>query len=450
MGDCIKINTQKLYEAVFEGCFRANLNLSKDVYKKILESGDKPRKLEMIRQNAALANLTQRPLCQDTGQVIVFVGIGQNVCLEGENLNSVINRAVSDCYTKNFFRKSILKNALTDRTNTKTNAPAVIYTEITERDEVRIDILIKGAGAENMSKCAMLNPLSTKEEIFNFVLDTVQTAKDNACPPMFLGIGIGATLDWAAVLSKKAFFGSENPEFCEELKEFLNKNCKAKTAEVNLLTAQTHIASLPVCVTINCHSTRHAGYEIDKTGKITCLTEFETPTHVEETRKKQPEIRTDEIDKLKALIIGNEILLSGEIYTARDMAHKKMLEMLDRGEELPFDIKDKIIFYAGPCPKNENEVVGPIGPTTAKRMDNFTPKLYEAGLFATIGKGKRSIKAEKAIRLNNGIYFTTQGGVACLLQSCVKEAQVVAFEELGTEAVYRLVVEKLPVKVSIK
>lgn len=464
MKEFVEISAQNLYKAVYDTCFQANIYLSEEVYDslcKLETAGFEPaEKMAKIHANAAIAAKNQRPLCQDTGQVVIFLEIGDRVTLDEGIYSEIINKAVSDCYCEKFFRKSIVKDAIFTRKNTSCNAPAVIYTEVVRGDKIKIGVIIKGGGSENMSQVAMLTPSATEQDIINYVANVVLTAGENACPPMFLGIGIGGTLDMASVLSKKAFLSDgKNPQnheltkdfsiLSEKIKKYINSISPAKVADVKLLSTSTHIACLPVCVTVNCHSTRHASVLVDKDGyKI--LTKFAKPENYEYNAENQQEINTSETEKLKELNEGDEILLSGTIYTARDMAHKRLVEMINRGENLPFELKNSIIFYAGPCPAQKGEIIGPVGPTTSKRMDKFAPVLYDKGLLATIGKGLRSDDVKNNIRKNNALYFSVQGGVASLLQNCVKASEIVAFEDLGAEAIYKLKVEKLPVKLELK
>lgn len=464
MNELVEISAQNLYKAVYDACFQANIYLPQNVYEalqKLEQNGLEPEnKMGKILANAAIAAKNQRPLCQDTGQVVVFLEIGDRVTISGGIPAEIINKAVSDCYCDNFFRKSIVRDALFDRKNTSCNAPAVIYTELVRGDKIKIGVILKGGGSENMSKLRMLAPAASEQDVAEFVTEVVLTAGENACPPLFLGIGIGATLDMASVLSKKAFLfeneKSQNPAitgactlFAEKLKAHINEVSPTKVADIKLLTTSTHIACLPVCVTVNCHSCRHASVLLDESGyKI--LTKFAKPQNAELNFENQIEIKTSDIEKLKNLEVNAEILLSGNVYTARDMAHKRLVEMIKNDEKLPFELKNSIIFYAGPCPAKPDEIIGPVGPTTSKRMDKFAPILYEKGVLATIGKGLRSNEVKNSIEKNSALYFSVQGGVASLLQNCVKASEIVAFEDLGAEAIYKLEIEKLPVKLELK
>lgn len=443
-----EISTELIKEAVYKLCFEANTCLDERVYSKILEaykhSNDKV--LKTILQNAKIAYETKRPLCQDTGQVIVFIELGQNVQLVGELLETVINSAVEKCYIENYFRKSVVENAVFNRINTQKNVPVIIYTKVIAGDEIKISVLIKGAGSENKSKLEMMLPTSSEEEIIKSCGDLILSAGENACPPMFVGIGIGGTADRACVLSKEVLvnddFTNKENELALKIKEYVNlKSRNNYVLDVKLKVIATHIASMPVAITINCHSERTSKCVITD-GKIQY--KHQVPYFINfENSEDLKEIYTNDVDSIKALKQGEEVLLTGEIYVARDMAHKRMMETL------PIDVKDKIIFYAGPCPNKPNEIIGSIGPTTASRMDKYAEKLYKMGLLATIGKGSRSSEVETVIKKCCARYFTVIGGVAALLADKVKNSEIIAYEDLGAEALYKIYVEKLPVKVAI-
>ncbi len=454
----INIDTKQIKSAVYNLCIKANTlydnTLYKMIYKKYKETKnvDLQTKYANILKNAQIAAKSQRPLCQDTGQVLVFVSIGQNVHICGENIDKAINDAVKKAYKKNFYRKSVVKNAIFDRTNTQTNTPAIIYYDFTTGSKIDISVMVKGAGSENYSQIKMFAPSATKQDIFQFVKETVETAGEKSCPPLVLGIGIGGTMDKAALMSKKAFFKQRRTqsekEFLKELNEYLKEN-KEDILDIKLQTAATHIACLPVAVTINCHSTRHASCTITEDKVIYKNNAIKKVISPKNKTVKAKQVNTNEIEKIKSLKAGENILLSGEILTARDAAHKKIEEYYQKNEAFPFEIKNKIIFYAGPCPAAPKEIIGPIGPTTSARMDKYCELLYSKGLLATIGKGERSKAASISIKNNGGKYFTAQGGIASLLSKCVKKAELLAFEDLGPESVQKLYIENLPLKVEL-
>lgn len=473
------INPETIEEAVYNLCVEANTTLSDDAFTKILQAhnaeqnSNAKQALGLILENAKMAYEKKMPLCQDTGQVLVFVKGSAKYF--PDNINDLINNAVSKAYEENFFRKSVVKNAVFNRDNSKTNTPCVIYTEIANKNELEIQILLKGAGSENVSACQMLSPTASEEDIKDFVVSAVKKAGARGCPPYFIGIGIGGTMEYAALLSKKALlldenFDENNNNLAQRIQTAINELNIGATGhggtstalDVKLLTEFTHIACMPVAVTINCHSSRHAKCVINEQ-QTTYFSnniianfipnEFDFSDFIK--------IKSSDTNKLKALKQGQKVLLSGEVYTARDMAHKRLVEMIKKGEKLPFDLKDKIIFYAGPCPSGKCDlltpqtsetnallgcVVGSIGPTTSSRMDKFASVLYQNGVLATIGKGERSDEIKQTISQTNGLYFTALGGIACYLSQKFIKKELVAFEDLGTEAIYKFEVKDLPLR----
>lgn len=492
------VDSQVIEKAVYNLCIEANTVLPDDVFIKILDAYNSEKNLEakqalgLILKNAQMAYEKKMPLCQDTGQVLVFIK-GSGKCIP-DNIVEIINKSVEKAYEENFFRKSVVKNAIFGRENTKTNTPCIIYTEITDKDELEIELLIKGGGSENVSTLSMLSPTASEDEIAEFVVSVIEKAQAKACPPYFIGIGIGGTMEYAGILSKKALLLEENIDknhknLAEKIKNAVNDlgigaaglGGASTALDVKILTDFTHIACMPVAVTINCHSSRHAKCKIKENGEwqmekrrqdawmrgcIANSFHSSTPLHFLSSKNNYTKVHASDVQALKELNEGQNILLSGEIYTARDMAHKRLVEMIEKGEKLPFDIKNKIIFYAGPCPAGkchsvksqlntpqaeENEcVIGSIGPTTSARMDKFAPILYEKGILATIGKGERSEEVKITLKQVGGLYFTVIGGIACYLAGKFIKKELVAFKDLGTEAVYKFEVKDLPLKLSLK
>lgn len=467
------IDSKIIEKAVYDLCVQANTALPDEIFEKLLNayenetSQDAKQALGLILKNAKMAYEKKMPLCQDTGQVLVFVrGRGKHI---PDNINEIINNAITRAYEENYFRKSIVKDAVFDRKNTKTNTPCVIYTEITDSKDLEIEVLLKGAGCENVSVTEMLSPTATEDEIIDFVVSSIKKAGSRGCPPYFLGIGIGGTMEYAGILSKKALLLKEsdvdenNRSLVEKIQNAVNKleigvaglGGASTALSVKILTDFTHIACMPIAVTVNCHSSRHSKCIISEDGSVK-VEELSTMVKNPEVKIPTPglegfiKVNANDIDALKSLKAGQKILLSGEIYTARDMAHKRLVKMLEEGkngEKLPFDLKDKIIFYAGPCPSCEGCVTNSIGPTTASRMDKFAPKLYNEGVLATIGKGERSEEVKKTVKQVGGLYFTVIGGIACLLAERFINRELVAFEDLGTEAIYKFEVKDLPLRV---
>ena len=469
------INTEKITEIVSKLCKHANLYVSQDVYSQLYNSylkesyAESKNVLWQILENMKIASEIKRPICQDTGFVVVFAEIGQNIHLEGIPFEDAINLGVEKAYTENKFRYSIVQDPVFKRINTNTNAPAVIHTKIIPGNSIKLSLVVKGCGSENVGVMQMLKPFAGADEIINFAVESVKNSARNTCPPVRLGIGIGGTMDYATFLSKKALLSPVKS--MEELEllddkvskmelEILKKSNELKIGAsgfggdttvfgVNILSFPTHIAALPVAVNFSCHASRYAFVEIFEDMvkyKFQPDYEFGQTSNFKENLRK---IKVDDTEAIKQLKAGDRIFLDGYIYTARDAAHQKMIETLKNGQKLPFDIKNKIIYYVGPCPPVENEIIGPAGPTTAARMDKYTPPLMDIGLMCSIGKGKRSEEVIEAIKRNKGAYFITTGGTACLLASKIKEAEVIAYPELGAEAIYRLKIENFPVTVAI-
>lgn len=477
----VKINTSEITKAVKLLCQHANYYLPEDVYDGIKNmlacENSKLAKslLNEILENAYLAYDKSRPICQDTGLAVIFIEIGQDVELLGDDLRTAIDNGVKEAYTEGFLRKSVVDDPLFERKNTKTNTPAIIHFNIVPGNKVKIIVAPKGGGSENMSAVKMLKPSEGEAGVIKFVVDTVRQAGSNPCPPINVGVGIGGTMEYAAYLSKKALLREIIP-----LKELEEKAKSDKKAELELkilkeiqnlgigtqglggsLTAlgvsvefqPCHIASLPVAVNINCHAARHA--EITLTDKTVISDEifsiFKIPPHSaagESTQAKSIKLplKEEDIVNLKA---GDTVLLSGPMYTGRDAAHKRLIETLNQKQPLPVDLKGQTIYYVGPCPAKENEVIGPAGPTTSGRMDAYAPILLNLGLKGMIGKGFRNENVIEAIKANKGIYFVATGGAGVLLAQRIKKAEVVAYEDLGPEAIYKLEVENFPVTVCI-
>ncbi len=454
------LDVSLIKEAVYNLCVNANVYLPQDVYQKLKMAYNKASSKIMwanILENARVAAETKRPLCQDTGNVIIFMSIGQDVHIEGGELAEAVNGAVEKAYKENYFRKSIVKNAIFDRGNTGSNTPCVLHTEIVSGDSVQISVLIKGAGSENKSKAEMLLPTSSLEEIKEFVAAKVLESGINSCPPLYIGVGFGGTIDTASLLAKKALLEGEKTQeikdFALDIKNIINQKAPEEfegnyVLDLNIITVPTHIACLPVGVSINCHSMRKASCVIENSN-IEYLDIYPEYEKFDIENVSGIKINTAQKDEIRNLKQGENVLLSGRIYVARDAAHKRLKQMIDKNERLPFEIKDSIIFYAGPCPPKEGEKIGPIGPTTASRMDKFAVEFYDKGLLATIGKGERGKDIQSAIVKNNAVYFTLQGGIASLIASKVKSSNIIAFEDLGAEAIYELEVQYLPLRVEI-
>ncbi|HMX98968.1 MAG TPA: fumarate hydratase [Agitococcus sp.] len=430
--------------------------------------------MAQILINSRMCAEGHRPICQDTGIVTVFVKVGMNVRWDATmSLEDMINEGVRRAYLHpdNVLRASILKDPAGKRQNTKDNTPAVIHYEIVAGDKVDITVAAKGGGSENKSKMAMLNP---SDSIVDWVLKTVPTMGAGWCPPGMLGIGIGGTAEKAMLLAKESLMdpvdiqeliarGAQNR--VEELRLELFEKVNAlgigaqglggltTVVDIKIRDYPTHAASLPVAIIPNCAATRHVHFELDGSGAAEL-----TPPKLEDwpqvtwDASKARRVNLDNIshEDIKTWQTGETLLLSGTIYTGRDAAHKRMADMIAKGEELPVDLKGKFIYYVGPVDPVRDEVVGPAGPTTATRMDKFTNTVLEAtGLYGMIGKSERGPVAIQAIKNHEAVYLMAVGGAAYLVSKAIRKAKVVAFADLGMEAIYEFVVEDMPVSVAV-
>ena len=432
--------------------------------------------MAQILINSRMCATGHRPICQDTGIVTVFVKVGMNVSWDGAtmSLDDMINEGVRRAYNNpdNVLRASILADPAGKRTNTKDNTPAVIHYQIVPGDKVEVDVAAKGGGSENKSKMVMLNP---SDSIVDWVIKTVPTMGAGWCPPGMLGIGIGGTAEKAAVLAKESLMDSidihelraRGPQNrVEELRlEIMDKvnalgigaqglGGLTTVLDVKIKDYPTHAASLPVCMIPNCAATRHAHFVLDGSGPA----ELEAPpmdAYPEITWEVGSSVRRVNLDTVTPEEVlswksGETVLLSGKMLTGRDAAHKRMVDMLNKGEELPVDLKGRFIYYVGPVDPVRDEVVGPAGPTTATRMDKFTRQILEAtGLLGMIGKSERGPIAIEAIKDHKAVYLMAVGGAAYLVAQAIKKAEVIAFPELGMEAIYEFEVQDMPVTVAV-
>jgi fumarate hydratase class I len=445
---------------------------------KAWEREESPAAKDSIAQilvNSRMCAEGHRPICQDTGIVTVFVKVGMNVQWEGDlSLTDMINEGVRRAYLNpdNVLRASILADPAGARKNTKDNTPAVIHYEIVPGDKVSFDVAAKGGGSENKSKMVMLNP---SDSIVDWVLKTLPEMGAGWCPPGMLGIGIGGTAEKAAVLAKEVLMepidiqeliarGAQNrvEELRLELFEKVNNlglgaqglGGLTTVLDVKIKDFPTHAASLPVCMIPNCAATRHTHFVLDGSGAA-----LQTPPDLSNwpqislaggasaTRVNLDTITPEQVRNLKP---GETVLLSGKMLTGRDAAHKRMIDMLNKGEQLPVDLKGRFIYYVGPVDPVRDEVVGPAGPTTSTRMDKFTRQiLQQTGLLGMIGKSERGPIAIEAIKEFGAVYLMAVGGAAYLVSKAIVGAKVLAFPELGMEAIYEFEVKDMPVTVAV-
>jgi fumarate hydratase class I len=430
--------------------------------------------LEQILVNSRLCAEGRRPICQDTGIVTVFLKIGMNVRWDaGMSVEDMVNEGVRRGYQNpdNILRASVLADPAGGRRNTRDNTPAVIHMSVVPGDTVEVDIAAKGGGSEAKSKFVMLNP---SDSIVDWVLETVPTMGAGWCPPGILGIGIGGTSEKAMLLAKQACMesidiqdlqarGASNraEELRLELYEKVNRlgigaqglGGLTTVLDVKILEYPTHAANLPVAMIPNCAATRHANFVLDGSGPVQL-----TPPRLEDWPqidygvKQARRVNLDTVTpaEVQDWKPGEALLISGTMLTGRDAAHKRIQDMLDQGEELPVDLKGKFIYYVGPVDPVREEVVGPAGPTTATRMDKFTEQmLSQTGLLGMIGKGERGPAAIESIRRHKAVYLMAVGGSAYLVSKAIRQARVVAFHDLGMEAIHEFTVEDMPVTVAV-
>ena len=429
--------------------------------------------MAQILINSRMCALGHRPICQDTGVVNVFVAVGMQVRWDFDDLEAAINEGVRRAYLlpDNLLRASIVSDPAGARKNTRDNTPAVIHVKLVPGDQVSIDVAAKGGGSENKSKMAMLNP---SDSIVDWVLKTVPSMGAGWCPPGMLGIGIGGTAEKAVLLAKEALMdpidiqdliqrGPQNR--IEELRLELYEKVNAlgigaqglggltTVVDIKIRDYPTHAASLPVAIIPNCAATRHAHFVLDGSGPAELKPpRLEDWPQISWNQQSARRVNLDAVtaEEIKTWKTGETLLLSGTLLTGRDAAHKRMVDMLARGESLPVDLRGKFIYYVGPVDPVRDEVVGPAGPTTATRMDKFTETiLAETGLIGMIGKSERGPVAVEAIRRHAAVYLMAVGGAAYLVSKAVRRARVLAFADLGMEAIYEFVVEDMPVTVAV-
>ena len=446
----------------------------KDAYDRE-ESKSAKDAMAQILINSRMCAMGHRPICQDTGIVTVFVKVGMQVQWDAQmSLTDMINQGVREAYglPDNILRASILADPDGARNNTGDNTPAVIHYEIVPGDKVSIDVAAKGGGSEAKSKFAMLNP---SDSVVEWVLKMVPTMGAGWCPPGILGIGIGGTAEKAMLMAKEALLehidiqdlqakGAENRN--EELRLELFDKVNAlgigaqglggltTVLDIKIKDYPSHAANKAVAIIPNCAATRHAHFELDGSGPAKL-----DPPNLEDwpdiTWEQDESVRRVNLDKVTQRDIeqwkpGDTLLLSGKMLTGRDAAHKKMTDILASGEQLPVDLRGRFIYYVGPVDPIGDEAVGPAGPTTATRMDKFTRTLLEeTGLMGMIGKAERGQVGIDAIRDNKAVYLIAVGGAAYLVSKAIVKADVIAFPELGMEAIYEFEVKDMPVTVAV-
>jgi fumarate hydratase class I len=431
--------------------------------------------LAQILVNSRMCAEGHRPLCQDTGIVTVFVKAGMNVRWDTDmSLSDMINEGVRRAYRHpdNVLRASILADPAGKRTNTRDNTPAVIHAELVPGDTVEITLAAKGGGSEAKAKFVMLNP---SDDIAEWVMKTVPMMGAGWCPPGILGIGIGGTAEKTMLLAKEACMESidiqqliaRGPSSAvEELRLQLYDKINAlgigaqglggltTVLDVKIKDYPTHAANKPVAMIPNCAATRHVHFVLDGSGSAVleppALSDWPQITWQAAAGTRRVDLNTITRAQISQWKPGDTLLLSGSMLTGRDAAHKRLAEMVARGEPLPVDFNNRFIYYVGPVDPVRDEVVGPAGPTTATRMDKFTETmLAQTGLIGMIGKAERGPAAIEAIRKHKAVYLMAVGGAAYLVSKAIRKSKVVAFHDLGMEAIHEFEVENMPVTVAV-
>lgn len=431
--------------------------------------------MTQILVNSRLCALGHRPICQDTGIVVIFLDIGMELSWDfKESLEDVINEAVREAYLlpDNVLRASIVSDPAGARQNTKDNTPAVIHTRLVPGNKLHVQIAAKGGGSENKSTFTMLNP---NDSVVDWVLKTVPKMGAGWCPPGMLGIGIGGTAEKAMLLAKKSLMepidihelaqrGPVNKveELRLELFEKVNDlgigaqglGGLTTVLDVKILDYPTHAASKPIAMIPNCAATRHAHFTmIPGEGPVALpVPNLSLWPEIDYGKGNGRKVNLDTLtkDDIATWQIGETLLLSGTILTGRDAAHKRIQTMLANGETLPVNFANKLIYYVGPVDPVRDEVVGPAGPTTATRMDSFTEMmLAETGLLGMIGKAERGAVAREAIKKHQSVYLMAVGGSAYLVAQAIKSSKIVGFADLGMEAIHEFRVEDMPVTVAV-
>ena len=435
--------------------------------------------IAQILTNSRMCAEGKRPICQDTGIVVAFVKVGMNVRFESDlTLEEMVNEGVRRAYLlpENKLRASIVSDPAGGRKNTKDNTPAVTHVELVLGDTVEVNIAAKGGGSENKAKFVMLNP---NDSIVDWILETVPTMGAGWCPPGMLGIGIGGTAEKAMILAKESLMqpinmhelkakGAQNEKLnrLEELRLEIYEKVNnlgigaqglgglTTVLDVKILDYPTHSASLPVAIIPNCAATRHIHFVLDGTGAAELMPpdllsypDVHWAPSAAATRVNVDTLTKADIATWQA---GETLLLTGKILTGRDSAHKRIKTMLAKGEKLPVDFSNRFIYYVGPVDAVRDEAVGPAGPTTATRMDDYTEMMLgHLNLLGSIGKAERGDEALAVIKKHKSVYLMAVGGAAYLVSKAIKKSRVIAFEDLGMEAIYEFEVVDMPVTVAV-
>ncbi|MCU7834504.1 MAG: fumarate hydratase [gamma proteobacterium symbiont of Taylorina sp.] len=437
--------------------------------------------IAQILYNSRLCAEGHRPICQDTGIVVVFLEVGMDVQWDCElSLDDMVNEGVRRAYlnSDNVLRASVLADPAGSRKNTRDNTPAVIHTKLVEGNTLKVKLAAKGGGSENKAKFAALNP---SDNLLDWIIKSVESMGAGWCPPGILGVGIGGTPEKAMLMAKESLL---EPVNIQELKLKSEQGHRLNTAEelrlelydkinalgigaqglgglttvvdVKVLDYPTHAASLPVAIIPNCAATRHTHFTLDGSGAA-LLTPPDLADWPDVTWSASPAARHVNLDNIthddiKSWQPGEQLLLSGKLLTGRDAAHKRIIDTLAKGESLPegVNFKNRFIYYVGPVDAVNDESVGPAGPTTSTRMDKYTEAmLSQTGLIGMVGKAERGSVAIEAIKKHKAVYLIAVGGAAYLISKAITKSKIIAYEELGMEAIYEFEVKDMPVTVAV-
>ncbi|WP_201841942.1 fumarate hydratase [Microvirga zambiensis] len=433
--------------------------------------------IAQILVNSRMAAFGRRPICQDTGLVVVFAKIGMSVRIDSvRSLTELVDEGVRQAYLDpdNPLRASVVLDPLSTRRNTRDNTPAIVHTELVPGNKITFIIAAKGGGSENKARFTTLNPSAS---VSDWVIDTIATLGSGWCPPGLIGIGVGGSAEKAMLMAKEVLNdpidmfdllarGPSCPE--EELRIELYQRINAlgigaqglggltTVVDVKVSTYPTHAASKPVALIPQCAANRHVKFTLDGSGPAVL-----TPPDMSDwpeidfgstlsTNARRVNLDTLTKEETATWRAGETLLLSGKMLTGRDAAHKRIVDLIDAGKPLPVDLRGRVIYYVGPVQAVRDEIVGPAGPTTSTRMDAFTEKVLEAtGLYAMVGKAERGPAAIDAIVKHRTPYMIAIGGAAYLISQSIKAARVLAFEDLGMEAIYEFEVQDMPVTMAV-
>ncbi|MDC0903955.1 fumarate hydratase [Candidatus Thioglobus sp.] len=478
----MKIQQKHVIESVFNALQYISYYHSPDFIQALVKAYEKEthdsskNAIAQILINSKMAALGQRPLCQDTGIVNVFVEVGMDVTWDAElSLDDMINEGVRRAFTfeKNPLRASIVKDPLFSRENTKDNTPAVIHSKMVKGSKLSFTVAAKGCGSENKAKFTVLNP---SDNIADWVLSMIPTMGAGWCPPGIIGIGVGGTAEKAMLMAKECLMEpiditdiaqKTNPTNIEKLRLELLESINnlgigaqglgglTTVLDVKIKDYPTHAASQAVAMIPNCAATRHLHFSMDGSG-VAKLPEVDMSIYpdleMDYSKYKHVDLNSLTREQMNDWKIGDTLLLTGTIITGRDAAHARLKKMLDNGEGLPkvVDFDNKFIYYVGPVDAVGDEVIGPAGPTTATRMDKYTDMMLEnTNILGMIGKAERGDKTVQSIKEHKASYLIAVGGAAYLISKSIKKAKKIAFEEMGMEAIYEFEVSNMPVTVAV-